>query len=222
MPKLSVCIEMFWRGLPYAERITRVAALGYPAVEFWGWGNKDIDAIRGALDTSGLPLAAMSMEPSASLIRRNATAELVQGMRKSGQVAQTLGCRTLIVTVGNTLDDESYEISRRRVVRNMTAISQIAEDMGLTLVIEPLNTLVDHHGYWLTKMAQAADIVQEVGSPAAKILMDFYHQQITEGNNNLNLTTYSSLIGHYHTAGVPGRNEFDRRRARLSCDPGRC
>lgn len=208
MPKLSVCIEMFWRDVPFEERIARVAALGFPAFEFWGWKNKDLAKIEAAMQQHHLPLAALCLEPGSALIRRNFQGELVQGIKDTAAVAQRLGCRTIIATIGNVLDDETYEMSRRRVVRNLRAVAQVAEDHGLTLVIEPLNTLVDHRGYWLTRMAQAADIVQEVGSPAAKILMDLYHQQIMEGNLINNLTEYAALIGHFHCAGVPGRHEL--------------
>jgi len=208
MPKLSVCIEMYWRDLPYEERIARVAALGFPAFEFWGWKNKDIEAIRAAMDEHGIPIAAICIEPNYSLINRNAQSELVQGMKETAAVAKRLRCPTIITTIGNTLDDETYEISRRRVVRHLAAIGEVAEDHGLTIVLEPLNTLVDHHGYLLTKMAQAADVVAEVGSPAVKILMDCYHQGISEGNVISNLTAYIDLIGHIHTAGIPGRHEL--------------
>ena len=208
MAKLSVCIEMFWRELPYAERIRRTAAIGFEACEFWGWRNKDGQSIKRALSETGLALAAMSFEPSMTLIRRNAGMELETGMRGTAAFAAAVGCKTLIVTVGNTIDDETYEESRRRVVRNLSAIGRIADDHGLTIVLEPLNTLANHHGYWLTKMAQAADIVDEVDLPSVKILMDLYHQQITEGNLIENLRVHASRIGHFHTAGVPGRHEL--------------
>lgn len=208
MPKLSVCIETFWSDRPYDERVRRVAALGYPAFEFWGWMNKDIPRIKAAMDETGLPIAALCLEPGMSLIKRGMGAELVSAMADTAAVAEQLGCRTIIATVGNTYDDETYEITRRRVVRHVAAVCRVAEDHGLTLVLEPLNTLVDHHGYWMTRMSQAVDIVQEVDSPAAKILMDLYHQQVTEGNLISNLTAYIDAIGHFHTAGVPGRHEL--------------
>lgn len=208
MVKLSVCIEMFWHDLPVEQRIPKVAALGYPAFEFWGWKNKDLGKIKQAMDETGLPLAALCVEPNFCLIKRNVSAELLQGMKESVQVAKKLGSSTLIVTTGNTYDDESFEISRRRVVRNLAMIGKVAEDNGLTLVLEPLNTLADHHGYWLTKMAQAVDIVAEINSPAVRILMDLYHQQVQEGNLIANLTQYITHIGHFHTAGVPGRHEL--------------
>jgi hydroxypyruvate isomerase len=208
MVKLSVCIEMFWHDLPVEQRITKVAALGYPAFEFWGWKNKDLNKIRQAMDETGLPLAALCVEPNFCLIKRNVSTELLLGMKESVQVAKKLGSSTLIVTTGNTFDDESFEVSRRRVVSNLAMIGKVAEDNGLTMVLEPLNTLADHHGYWLTKMAQAVDIVTEINSPAVKILMDLYHQQVQEGNLIANLTQYITHIGHFHTAGVPGRHEL--------------
>jgi len=208
MVQLSVCIEMFWRDQPHQERIASAAALGYQACEFWGWKNKDLDAIQDALNDAGLTLAALCLEPAFSLIRRGYERELVAGMRETAEVAERLGCSTVITTTGNTLDDETYEMSRRRVVRHLKALMPICEDHGLTLVLEPLNTLVNHHGYWLTRMAHAVDIVEEVGSPSVKILMDLYHQQVQEGNLIANLTRYIPFIGHFHAAGVPGRHEL--------------
>lgn len=208
MPKLSVCIEMFWRDVPFAERIPLVAQAGYQAFEFWGWENKDLAAVQRSQEEAGLAVAAICHVPGNSLIKRNAHNELVDGMVQTATVAQALACPTVIVTTGNTLDDETYEMSRRRVVRHLKALGQIAADSGLTLVLEPLNTLVNHHGYWLTKMAHAVDIVQEVDSPAVKILMDVYHQQVQEGQIIANLTQYAHEIGHFHAAGVPGRNEL--------------
>lgn len=208
MPRLSVCIEMYWRDLSYQERIARVAALGFPAYEFWGWKNKDIPRIKAAMEENHIPMAALCIEPGMSLVKRGFEAELVRGMEDTASVAAELQCKTIIATVGNVYDDETYEMTLRRVVGNLSAIARVAEDHGLTLVIEPLNTLVDHHGYWLRRMPQAVDLVEQVRSPAAKILMDLYHQQIMEGNLINNLTAYNDLIGHFHTAGVPGRHEL--------------
>lgn len=208
MVKLSACIEPLWNDLPLGERIRRLAALGLDAFEFWRWSSKDLDEIRAAMDATGLPLAAMSFEPGHRLVSRQALGALRQGLKDTMAAAKALSCPMLIVTVGDTLDDEPFEATRRRVVRHLQALAPLAEDQGLTLAVEPLNTLVNHHGYWLTRMAEAVDMVQEVASPAVKVLMDLYHQQITEGNLIANLTVYSAEIAHYHAAGVPGRHEL--------------
>jgi hydroxypyruvate isomerase len=119
-----------------------------------------------------------------------------------------LGCTRLIVTTGNTLAGESFELTRRRAVRRLKQMARIAEDNGVVLVLEPLNPIIDHRGYWLTHLADAVDIVQDVDSPALKVLDDLYHQQVTEGNLIAKLSAYAPWIGHYHCAGVPGRHEL--------------
>jgi len=206
--KLSVCIEMYWRDLPFEERIRRVHALGYGAFEFWGWKGKDLDAIRSAKDETGLELAALSVEPGFCVVDPGDPSDLIAGVSESVQVARSFACSRLIVTTGDVLPNETYETTRRLVVRRLRTMASVAADGGATLVLEPLNPLVDHHGYWLTTLPQAVDIVQEVDSPGLRILDDLYHQQITEGNLISNLTKYIKWIGHFHTAGVPGRHEL--------------
>ncbi|MBN1992085.1 MAG: TIM barrel protein [Anaerolineae bacterium] len=208
MVNLSVCIEMFWLNQPPEERIRRVKAVGYQAFEFWSWQNKDLAKIRAAKEETGLRLAACCFEPNFCLVNREDDQVFVDGVVESAAVARSLDCHTLIVTTGNVLADETFAITRRRVVRKLKKMAKTAEDQGVVLVLEPLNPLVDHPGYWLSKMSQAMDLIQEVDSPALKILDDLYHQQVTEGNLIANLTLYAPWIGHFHAAGVPGRHEL--------------
>src|SRR4029077_17233792 len=76
-----------------------------------------------------------------------------------------------------------------------------------TVVLEPLNVLVDHAGYYLVTTAEGLEIVDEVASPNVKLLFDIYHQQISEGNVIRNLTENLAKIGHVHAADNPGRHE---------------
>jgi len=77
----------------------------------------------------------------------------------------------------------------------------------MTLVLEPLNILVNHMGYYLTTTEESAEIIREVGSDYVKILYDVYHQQITEGNIINNIKNNIDLIGHIHIGDVPGRKQ---------------
>lgn len=208
MVKFSVCIEMFWTDLPFDERIRRVHKAGIGAFEFWDHSNKNLDAIRTVQTETGMAIAGLVSEPGFSLTRYGNIDTMVQGVATSAAAAQSLGGDHLIVTAGNTVAGERYEMTRRRVVRKLTAMASAAEAEGVTLCLEPLNIFVDHPDYWLTTMAEAADIVQEVDSPSMKILYDIYHQQITEGNIIANLEKYAPLIGHIHVAGVPGRGRL--------------
>jgi len=208
MPKLSVCIEMFWTTLPFDERIRRVAAVGYSAYEFWGWRAKDMDAIRAATAETGLAVAGFAIDPGFALTTPGNESVMTQAAVEAAAVAHSLNCKSIIITTGNEIAGESWEITRRRVVRKLKAMSKVMADEGLRLCLEPLNPVVDHKHYWLTTMAQAGDIVEEVDSPGLGILYDLYHQQITEGNLIDRLHRHTHQIGHIHTAGVPGRHEL--------------
>ena len=212
MPKLSVCIEMFWAGqpfVPFDERARRVAAAGYSAFEFWGWRAKDLDAIRAAVAETGLAVAGFAIDPGFfAMTTPGNGAEMTQAVVDTAAVAHSLNCQHLILTTGNEVAGESWEITRRRVVRKLRAMSHVAAEEGIRICLEPLNPFVDHKHYWLTTMAQAGDIVEEVDSPGLGILYDLYHQQLTEGKLIDNLHRYLHHIGHIHTAGVPGRHEL--------------
>jgi len=207
--KLSICIEMFWLETPFEERIALAQKAGYMAFEFWNWSNKNLEQIRAAQSETGLAVAGLVCEPGFSLaLPHLSDDEHVKGAEASAKAAKSLNCSTLIITTGNVVAGETYEMTRRRVVRKLRRVAAVAADQGVTVVLEPLNPFVDHPGYWLATMAQAMDIITEVDSPHLKILYDIYHQQITEGNIIANLKQYAPWIGHIHVAGVPGRAEL--------------
>ena len=85
----------------------------------------------------------------------------------------------------------------------------IAERHGITIHMELLNSLKDHGDYQADKTPWGAELVQRVGSERFKLLYDIYHMQIMEGNLIDNIRKYKDVIGHYHTAGVPGRRDLD-------------
>jgi len=96
-------------------------------------------------------------------------------------------------------------------VIGLKRLMPIAERHGVTIHMELLNSLRDHRDYQADKTSWAAEIVRNVGSERFKLLYDIYHMQIMEGNLIDNIRRYRNEIGHYHTAGVPGRNDLDDR-----------
>lgn len=208
MIRFSVCIEMFWKDKTVEEKIREVKKAGFSAFEFWGWKNKNVESILKAKEETGLDTASFCLEPNFCLTDDGNETELLKGVAESAKTAHMLNCKNLIVTTGNVVADESFEVTRRKVVRKLKEMSKAAGDNNVTLVLEPLNPIVNHRGYWLTKSTEAVDIITDVNSPNLKILYDIYHQQVTEGNILHNIGKYISFIGHFHSAGVPGRNEL--------------
>jgi len=90
-------------------------------------------------------------------------------------------------------------------------VARRAEDAGVTLVLEVLNSKVDHPDYQADHTAWAVEVCRQVGSPAVKVLYDIYHMQIMEGDIIRTIEAVHPWIGHYHTAGNPGRTELDDR-----------
>ena len=88
-------------------------------------------------------------------------------------------------------------------------LAPLAEAAGVTLVLELLNSKIDHPDYQADRTPWAAAVCERVGSPRVKVLYDIYHMQIMEGDLIRTLQTYAPLFGHYHTAGCPGRHELD-------------
>ena len=87
-------------------------------------------------------------------------------------------------------------------------IYEIAEKAGVTIVLEALNSMYDHKGYYLNSAYKGFEIMKAVDSPNIKLLFDCYHMQLMEGNLVNNITVNAGYIGHFHSAGVPGRHEL--------------
>lgn len=94
-------------------------------------------------------------------------------------------------------------------VNGLKRIIPTAERLGVTLVMEMLNSKVDHHDYHADRTEWAAQVAQGIGSARFKLLYDIYHMQIMEGDVIRTIEKHKAIIGHYHTAGNPGRHEID-------------
>ena len=202
----SVCVSAVYSGVPIPEAIPRVKKAGYGAFEFWSWWDRDIDAINEARQREGLKVAAFCTRFS-PLNDPSQRKDYIEGLRASVSVAKKLECPVLISQVGRELKDVPRSEQHRCIVEGLKQCAPIAEDAGIVLAIEPLNTLVDHKGYYLSSSSEGFEIVREVGSPNVKLLFDVYHQQITEGNIISSLTGNISDVAHVHIAGNPGRHE---------------
>jgi len=209
VPKFSICVEMLFRSLPFLERLEKVKDVGVSAFEFWDWTNKDIDAIQKKKDELGLAVSTFGVAPRVpSLTRLGVKEDFTTSLEETIRVAKRLDCRNLIGPVG--LGQPTKGTTRAKqienAVENLRTVAPILEKSGMTLLLEPVNP-VNHKGCFLRKSGEAARILRKVGSPKVKMLYDFYHQQITEGNLIENARAYFDLIGFFHVGDVPGRHE---------------
>lgn len=203
----SVCIDAVLGELPPAEALELVSDAGITAFEFWGWWDKDLDEIRAARDRYQMQIAACCTK-FISLVDPATRDDYLVGLEESIDAAKSLDCPTLISQVGDFRVGVSRDEQHQCLVDGLAAAAERLDGSGITLVIEPLNELVNHPGYYLIRSDEAFEIVSKVGSPNIKVVFDIYHQQISEGNVITNLTNNIDAISHFHAAGNPGRNEL--------------
>jgi hydroxypyruvate isomerase len=95
----------------------------------------------------------------------------------------------------------------QQAVRALRPMVQLAEEHGVVLQMELFNSIVDHPDYMADSSSWGIALAKELASPSFKLLYDIYHMQIMEGNLIQNIQENHNFYGHYHVAGVPGRNE---------------
>jgi hydroxypyruvate isomerase len=135
-------------------------------------------------------------------------AEIEPKMRAALKDAAAVKAPNVIVLAGDRAgisDEQGLETSAAFLNR----VKAQAEDAGVTLCIELLNSKVNHPGYMCDHTAWGVELCKRVNSPRVKLLYDIYHMQIMEGDIIRTIKANIAHIGHFHTAGNPGRNEFD-------------
>jgi hydroxypyruvate isomerase len=156
--KHSICLEMFFEGESFTQKIRNVHEMGFDSIEFWSSEDKNIPEVLNVLQTLGLKCTNFSghrkgntFDPS---LRVGFTQELISNLSK----AKTLSCPNLMILADELSDDGSVKnpnnsLSLQEKIENTTEflreLAPIAKENNVTLVLEPLNTKVDHLGYWL-------------------------------------------------------------------------
>lgn len=139
--------------------------------------------------------------------------EVNEKLRAAIDASADFGCPSVITFTGFR-EDIPDDIGLKNCVQGFKEIVGYAEKKKVTLCLEMLNSRVDvemkgHPGYQGDHTEYCIDIIKQVGSPRLKLLFDLYHVQIMDGDLITRIRRYKDYIGHYHTAGVPGRGELD-------------
>ncbi len=135
-------------------------------------------------------------------------AECIAQMRDAVEGTAAAGYPNVICFPGNRRG-VSDEEGAANCVTAIKEVIGLAEEKGVTLIMELLNSKVDHADYHADRTKWTVDICKAVGSPRMKVLYDIYHMQIMEGDLIRTIRENIAYIGHFHTGGNPGRNEID-------------
>ncbi len=201
--RICVPVPCFYGKTDFVEAIHRIARLGFDAAETYNWKGLDLDKVRAACEETGVELLSMCTTEFRMTDAAYRQAWL-DGLKESCEAANRVGAKKLITQVGPDTGAPREE-QHANIVAALKAAAPILEATGVTIMVEPLNTLYNHPGYYLWSAVEAFDIIHEVNHPLVKVVYDIYHQQVMEGNIINNVTNNLDCIAHLHSAGHPGR-----------------
>lgn len=227
MPGFSANLGFLWTELSLPEAVRRAHGAGFDAVEcHWPYEVPPAE-LRAVLEETGLPLLGLNTRKGgqagdfglAAVTGREVEARA--GIDEAVAYAAAVGARSVHVMAGRAAEDDT---ARAFFDANLAYACKMAAPHGLTILIEPINHR-DVAGYFLSRVEQAAAVIERVGADNLKIMFDCYHTQIMQGDLLRRFEAHREMIGHVQIAAVPSRAEPDEGEIcyeRLIADMRKC
>ena len=211
--RFAANLSLMFAEYDVIERFSKAAEAGFTHVEMLFPFHYDLDQVERELKRNNLEMILFDTDAGdfaggergylCDPARKDRFYESVQ---EAIPIARRLGTRLLNALAGLVPPSVSFEEARATVVENLKRAAPLAEDAGIVLMSEGLNT-IQTPGYFLDRSSLGFEIVAEVASPAVKYQYDFYHMQMMEGNLIDTIRKNVAQIGHIQIADVPGRHE---------------
>jgi hydroxypyruvate isomerase len=192
------------------ELFKTAAEIGYAAVELWA-REDNFEEVMALAKEYHLAVASMSGHASLpdGLNKRANHDRIERELKISIDIAARYNIPGLICFSGNRQPYQSELEAIEAVADGLRRVASYAEEKGVNLNLELLNSKVNHPGYQCDHTAWGVAVCERVNSPRVKLLYDIYHMQIMEGDVIRTIRENIHWIGHFHTAGNPGRNDLD-------------
>jgi hydroxypyruvate isomerase len=194
-----------YEKIPLEELCVYAAQIGLKAIDLLNPDEYEIPGRHGLVCSMAY---AGGGEIASALNRVENHARIEDGFRKNIPLAAKAGVPNVITFSGNR-GGMSDEEGAKNTIAGLNRVKKIAEDHGVTICMELLNSKVNHKDYMCDHTAWGVQVVQAVNSPRVKLLYDIYHMQIMEGDLVRTIQQNIQWLGHFHTGGVPGRHELD-------------
>jgi hydroxypyruvate isomerase len=192
------------KGVSDEDLVKESAKIGYASIEM------PPESIWGMIRDNGMVIASLGGHASLTdgLNKKSNHDRIEQEILKNLEIAKNNSIISLIVFSGNRNGISDWE-GLDNTVEGLLRVAKAAEDAGIYLVLELLNSKRDHKDYQCDRTAWGAEVIKRVNSPKVKLLYDIYHMQIMEGDVIQTIKDNIQHIGHFHTAGNPGRRDLD-------------
>jgi hydroxypyruvate isomerase len=195
-------------SLSLDELCDAAAEIGYAAVEFWGRDER-FDEQVATVKRYSLAVASFTGHSRTALNNLADHDQAEKELKVSIDVAAHHGIPGIICVSGNRQPGRSETDAIQVTADGLKRVASYAEKKGVNVNLEVLNSKVNHPGYDCDHTYWAVAVCEKVNSPRVKVLYDIYHMQIMEGDIIRTIRDNIRWIGHFHTAGNPGRNDMD-------------
>ena len=203
--KQSVC-RWCYAKIPLPDFCRSVADLGLTAIDLLQPAEWEVAKSHGLTCSMGSGFAGTIANGLNNRANHDA---IVKGLEENVPLAAKAGIPNVISFFGNVQPGMSEAEAIDNCVAGLNRARKVAEDHGVTICVELLNSKVNHPGYQGDRTAFGVAVVKAVASPRVKLLYDIYHMQIMEGDVIATIKANLDHIAHFHTGGVPGRHELD-------------
>lgn len=200
----------------FEEKMEAAAKAGIQSVQFvgehTGWDDARIRTVKSLTKSLGLSIDTLGVMPSWGREKLNMVDpaqrdRLLVEVEKNLVYAQKLEVPLGLIMSGNTLTDRTFEQQFQSMVDGAKRCGELAAKYNVTLIVEPLNTRVNHKGYFLSNCVDGLKLVQQANHSNVKLLFDLYHEQVERGDVIRSAQAAMQHVKVFHVADNPGRNE---------------
>lgn len=200
----------------FEERIEIAAKSGVQSVELVAehinWSDADLEAKKKFVRSFKLGMDTVIATPDwgrrpVSMVDPAQRDNFLKDVQQAIVFAQKLEIPQIILMSGNTIPGKTYDEQFASLLEGAKRAGDLAAKGKVTLIVEPLNTKVNHKGYFLSTCVEGLKLIKQVDNPHVRLLFDIYHEQVEIGNVTRTLAEAAPYVNVFHVADNPGRND---------------
>jgi hydroxypyruvate isomerase len=206
MLRFSLAINVALLEYDIYDRIRIAADIGYDGVDIYGdHTGMDGERLRKTAEDAGVSIVSPGLRDAFRMTLNLDHGTILPVWEEAFRFARACGS-TGIVALGGTVSRIQAE-PKKIIIENLRRLAPLAEEAGIFILLEPQNNVIEHRDVYLHSSALGFEILERVESPYVKLLFDFIHLQLSEGNVLQNSGNNLPMLGHFHCGGIPGHDE---------------
>jgi hydroxypyruvate isomerase len=214
--KITSSVMLWTLKGSFEEKLETAARAGLQSVELIGeyaqWSDADVARVKKTASSFGLGMDTLICSPDwgkrpVSMVDPAQREAFLADVRNAIGYARKLDVPQIILMSGNALVGRTHEGQYASLLEGAKRAGDLAAEAKLTMIVEPLNSLINHKGFFLTTCTEGLKLIREVDNPHVRLLFDLYHEQVQQGNVIRTLTEAAPEVAVFHVADNPGRND---------------